>query len=48
MKKIKYLLLLLPFLSGCYNYRELNEIGITTAISIDYDENFKVIAQVIK
>ena len=47
MKKIKYLLLLLPFLSGCYNYRELNEIGITTAISIDYDENFKVIAQVI-
>jgi len=41
MKKIKYLILLLPLLSGCYNYRELNELGITTAISIDYkDDNF--------
>lgn len=47
MKKIKYLLLLLPLLSGCYNYRELDEIGITTAISIDYDEEFKITAQVI-
>ena len=50
MKKIKYLsiLLIIPLLSGCYNYRELNELGITTAVSIDYkDNNFYVIAEVI-
>lgn len=48
MKRIKFLILLLPLLSGCYNYRELNEIGITTAVSIDYkDNNFYVIAEVI-
>lgn len=49
MKRIKFLiLLLLPLLSGCYNYRELNELGITTAVSIDYkDNNFYVIAEVI-
>ena len=41
MKKIKYfsLMLLIPLLSGCYNYRELNELAITTSISIDYSEN---------
>ena len=48
MKKIKFLILLLPLLSGCYNYRELNDLGITTAVSIDYkDNNFYVIAEVI-
>ena len=48
MKKIKYLILLLPLLSGCYNYRELNDLGITTAVSIDYkDNNFYVIAEVV-
>lgn len=48
MKRIKFLILLLPLLSGCYNYRELNELGITTAVSIDYkDNNFYVIAEVI-
>ena len=48
MKRIKFLILLLPLLSGCYNYRELNDIGITTAVSIDYkDNNFYVIAEVI-
>ena len=48
MKKIKFLILLLPLLSGCYNYRELNNLGITTAVSIDYkDNNFYVIAEVI-
>lgn len=52
MKKIRYLILLLiiPFLSGCYNYRELNDISIVTALSIDYDEEekvFKTITQVI-
>lgn len=48
MKKIKYLILLLPLLSGCYDYRELNELAITTAVSIDYkDNNFNVVAEVI-
>ena len=48
MKRIKFLIFLLPLLSGCYNYRELNELGITTAVSIDYkDNNFYVIAEVI-
>lgn len=48
MKRIKFLILLLPLLSGCYNYIELNELGITTAVSIDYkDNNFYVIAEVI-
>ena len=52
MKKFKYLvLLIIPLLlSGCYNYRELNDLAIVTGISIDYDkesETFKVIVQVI-
>ena len=48
MKKIKYIILLLPLLSECYNYRELNELGITTAVSIDYkDNNFILIAEVV-
>lgn len=52
MNRLKYLvLLIIPFfLSGCYNYQELNDLAITTGITIDYDEeteNFKVVAQVI-
>ena len=50
MKKIKYYspILLLPLLTGCYNYRELNELAITTSVSIDYsDNNFNVIAEVV-
>ena len=52
MNKLKYLILLIiPLvLSGCYNYKELNELAITTGLSIDYDpetENFKIIAQVV-
>lgn len=38
MKKIKYLLLIL-LLTGCQNYRELTDIAITTAISVDYNTN---------
>ena len=52
MSKLKYLILLIIpfFLSGCYNYQELNDLAITTGITIDYDEeteNFKIVAQVI-
>ena len=47
MKKIKYLIILLPLLTGC-NYRELNKLGITTAVSIDYqNNNYNIIAEVI-
>lgn len=41
MKKIRLigaLLILTFFVSGCYNYRELNDLGITTAVSIDFDK----------
>lgn len=52
MNKLKYLIILIVplLLSGCYNYKELNELAITTGLSIDYDketENFKIVAQVI-
>ena len=52
MNKLKYLILLIVplLLTGCYNYQELNDLAITTGLSIDYDkenEEFKVIAQVI-
>jgi len=41
MKKIKFILLLIPIFlcSGCYNYRELNELAITSAIGIDKTDN---------
>lgn len=52
MSKLKYLIVLLVplLLTGCYNYQELNDLAITTGVSIDYDketEEFTVIAQVI-
>jgi len=52
MNRLKFLILLLMplLLTGCYNYQELNDLAITTGLSIDYDketEEFKVIAQVI-
>ena len=47
MKKI-ILMLFILFLSGCYNYKELNKIGIVSSISIDKKDNmYKVGAQVL-
>lgn len=48
MKKIKYLAIFsILLLSGCYNYRELSELAITTAIGIDkLDDEYIVTAQV--
>ncbi len=47
MMKFRYLILLLPILSGC-NYKELNTLGITTSISIDYvDGEFNILAEVV-
>lgn len=38
MKKILLILFLLP-LCGCYNYIELNELGVVSMLAIDYQEN---------
>ena len=47
MKKI-FLIIFIFFLGGCYNYKELNKIGIVSSISIDKKENmYKVGAQVL-
>lgn len=50
MKKIKILLLfsLIFILTGCYNYREINDLAITSGLGIDKNENgYDVVAQVV-
>lgn len=48
MKKILILPIIMLLLTGCYNYRELNELAIISAIAIDHDgENFNVSVQVV-
>ena len=51
MKKIIYLLpILLILLTGCQNYKELTDIAITTAISVDYSpetNEYLIITQVV-
>ena len=48
MKKIILSILPLLLLTGCYNYQELNKIGIISAIEIDKkDDLFKVTAQIV-
>ena len=48
MKKI-FLMLFIPLLlSGCYDYNQLNDLGIISGIAIDYDkEEFKVTFEII-
>jgi len=47
MKKIILLVLPLLLLTGCYNYRELNELAIATAIEVDkIDDEFHLLVQV--
>ena len=49
MKKIKLLIILgLIFtLTGCYNYRELNQLAITSAIGLDkHEDEYQVSIQV--
>ena len=41
MKKI-FLIIFIFLLTGCFNYRELNDIAIITSIGIDYDNEYKV------
>ena len=50
MKKIKFLIIVcfLILLTGCYNYRELNQLAITSAIGINKDDSgYELIIQVI-
>lgn len=50
MKKIKILIITLCIfcLTGCYNYRELNELAITSAIGINKDgDNYELLIQII-
>ncbi|MGE7915092.1 Ger(x)C family spore germination protein [Lysinibacillus xylanilyticus] len=49
MKKCMLVLLILsPILTGCWDKRELNELGITLAIGIDkVDDEYQVTAQVV-
>ena len=50
MKKIKILisLLIIFLVTGCYNYRELNKLAITSAIGINKaDDGYELIIQVV-
>ncbi len=48
MKKLILIISLCLLLSGCYDYRELNELAIVNAISIDIEDNqYSVSAQVV-
>lgn len=48
MKKIFLILPILFLLTGCYNYRELNDLAIVSGISITKEENtYKVTAEVV-
>lgn len=50
MKKLKLLILILLILplTGCYNYRELNKLGITSAIGISKTgDNYNLIIEVL-
>lgn len=50
MKKIKILTLIISIfcITGCYNYRELNDLAITSAIGINKDgDNYELLIQVI-
>lgn len=47
MKKIIIILIIVLLFTGCYNYKELNEIAIVSSISIDKDnDEYLVSAQV--
>lgn len=48
MKKLFFIPLFIFLFCGCYNYKELNNLAITSAIGIDkVDDGYKVTAQVV-
>jgi len=46
MKKIIYILILTLFLTGCFNYRDVNRIIFVTALCIDIDEDYNPVLYV--
>ena len=46
MKKI-ILILLIFFLTGCTDYKELTDMAIVTNVAIDYKDDYKLIIQVL-
>ena len=48
MKKIFLILPILFLLTGCYNYRELNDLAIVSGISVSKEDNtYKITAEVV-
>ena len=48
MKKIILLLPLLFLLTGCYNYRELNDLAIISGVSVSkVDDIYKITAEIV-
>ena len=48
MKKLIILITIILLITGCYNYRELNDLAIIDALGIDYKDNkFLVTAQIL-
>lgn len=49
MKKLLIMVVCLLFVSGCYDYRELNDMSVVDGIYIDYeDDKYKVMLEVVK
>ena len=48
MKKFILLIPILFLMTGCYNYRELNDLAIISGVSVSFDgENYKIITEVL-
>jgi spore germination protein KC len=49
MKKLLLLIFFIPFLSGCWSYREINDLAIVTGFAVEeVDDEIKVSAQIMK
>lgn len=49
MKKIIVIFVTILFISGCYDYHELNDIDVVNGIAIDYvDDKYEVMLEVVK
>ncbi len=47
MKKIVFLIAIIFLVSGCYDYRELNNLGIVAGVALDYkDDNYYVTLEI--
>ena len=44
MRRIVLLLGVILLLSGCYDYRELNDMSVVTGIGIDYKDNKYIVS----